>query len=53
MERLVQLLKGEEPKIAPVDDEEDDIEGDLEPKSEAKPVPAEESDDEDMRIEEI
>ena len=47
MERLVQLLKGDEPKIAMADDEDEDVEGDLMVES----LPAEklkEDEDEDI-----
>lgn len=57
MERLVQLLKGEEPKIASIDDDEEDIEADLEVQNmvEDKPTkpPADDSDEEDFLIQEI
>ncbi|KAF4611212.1 hypothetical protein D9613_006662 [Agrocybe pediades] len=57
IERLVQLIKGEEPKVAPAEDDEfDNL--DLNQNTEQMgsllaAQPAEESDDEDMRIEEI
>ncbi|KAJ2917111.1 hypothetical protein MD484_g3296, partial [Candolleomyces efflorescens] len=59
MERLVQLLKGEEPKVASLDDEDDeDVEADLQMGSSTSPEKAkqpeeEEEEDEDFRIEEI
>lgn len=58
MERLVQLIKGEEPKIALADDEDQDIEADLEvynPTESATGVKTgnEDSDDDDLIIEEI
>ncbi|PPQ85280.1 hypothetical protein CVT25_010053 [Psilocybe cyanescens] len=58
IERLVQLIQGEEPKIAVADDEFDEIDavpqaqmGSTQTSEPAKP--ADDSDDEDMRIEEI
>lgn len=56
MERLVQLIKGEEPKFIAVDDEEEDIQADLEGQNAIEAAPEkkeEDSDDEDMIIEEI
>ena len=58
MERLVQLIKGEEPKITLADDEDEDIEPDLEAHNLTKPAAGdktkdEDSDDDDLIIEEI
>ncbi|RXW14051.1 hypothetical protein EST38_g11800 [Candolleomyces aberdarensis] len=57
MERLVQLIKGEEPKVVSLDEEDDDdenVEADLNPLQGDKPKQEEDEDeDEDFRIEEI
>ncbi|KAJ2925984.1 hypothetical protein H1R20_g11110, partial [Candolleomyces eurysporus] len=60
MERLVQLIKGEEPKVVSLDEEDDDdenVEADLHPlqgaSSDKPKQEEEEEEDEDFRIEEI
>lgn len=55
IERLVQLIHGEEPKVADVDDEQEMNDSEMLMGTKPKQIKEakEESDDEDMRIEEI